>query len=147
MSEPIEFNGKVEEVTEKSGAKGNYFSVRVGDKSYLYRGESPPKVGNNIKGKYIEASYDKDGETHTSKWLQGFEEETLVGESPFAPAAKMDKVVSGTDLKSKMLKCLLDAEGILTQYNESADKVFEWNSEDVRAVGVSLFIERNRRGE
>jgi len=146
MTEIQEIKGKVEEVSEKSGAKGAYYAIKIGGKNYLYRGESPPKVNNEIKGKYISTSYEVDGETRTSNWLQGFEEETLVGESPFAPAAKMDKAVT-TDLNKKMLKCLFDAEGILAQYNETADKALEWTSEDVRSVGVSLFIERNRRGE
>ena len=140
------FSGRVEEVTEKSGERGNFFSVKMND-GRIYNFNEKPMMGTWIRGSFTENEYKgTDGAMRKSKWVRMFEivEDGCRQDPP--DMGKMDDFVKATEVKDtmnlveKMKDCFVEAQSVA----EAFDLTF--STEDIRAMAISLFIEKNKRG-
>jgi len=143
--ETKEYSGKITGVEEKKGAQGPYCVVKIDGKNFLYKGEERPSIDSQIKVKYTEHTYTTSDGERTSKWIQGVEIIEATADqnkdpSPFGDFTKGTEVKAQLNPVERMKECIQEAIGITEAFPEE-----EWSTEDKRSMGISLFIEKNRR--
>ncbi len=162
MDDIKEVSGKIEAVEKKTGKTGEFYSVRVGGRTYNYRPE-PDGVdksnqlilGVDIKGTYKESTYQTSFGTSTSRWFVDFTVTTPINEiyarkaqaekdaEAFMPAKEpADREKIRIETKDRMLESLQDAIDI---YKHVED--IDASGEDIQKIAVTLYLDRMRKWE